>query len=39
MYLHHNPLNAYARLGMPEPYVYLFGPPLGVALDARIADD
>ena len=38
MYLR-DPLNAYAHLGMPKPYVHLFGPPLDVALDARIAGD
>lgn len=32
-----DPLNAYAHLGMPKPFVHLFGPPLDVALDARIA--
>ena len=31
-----DPLNAYANLGMPKPYVHLLGPPLDVALDARI---
>lgn len=31
-----DPLNAYAHLGMPKPYVHLLGPPLDVALDARI---
>ncbi|KAF9255517.1 hypothetical protein L218DRAFT_806059, partial [Marasmius fiardii PR-910] len=30
-----DPLNAYALLGMPKPYVHLVGPPLDVALDAR----
>ncbi|KDR68990.1 hypothetical protein GALMADRAFT_77771, partial [Galerina marginata CBS 339.88] len=30
-----DPLNAYAHLGMPKPYVHLVGPPLDVALDAR----
>jgi len=34
-----DPLNAYAHLGMPKPFVHLFGPPLDVALDARIAGD
>ncbi|RPD70189.1 hypothetical protein L226DRAFT_493158 [Lentinus tigrinus ALCF2SS1-7] len=34
-----DPLNAYAHLGMPKPYVHLFGPPLDVALDARITGD
>lgn len=38
MYLR-DPLNAYAHLGMPKPYVHLFGPPLDVALDARITGD
>ncbi|KAF9522011.1 hypothetical protein CPB83DRAFT_737818, partial [Crepidotus variabilis] len=31
-----DPLNAYAHLGMPKPYVHLLGPPLDVALDARL---
>jgi hypothetical protein len=31
-----DPLNAYAHHGMPKPFVHLFGPPLDVALDARI---
>ncbi|KAF8968826.1 hypothetical protein BDZ97DRAFT_331412 [Flammula alnicola] len=31
-----NPLNAYAHLGMPKPFVHLFGPPLDLALDSRI---
>lgn len=30
-----DPLNAYAHLGMPKPYVHLVGRPLDVALDAR----
>ncbi|KAF9545799.1 hypothetical protein CPC08DRAFT_649265 [Agrocybe pediades] len=30
-----DPLNAYAHLGMPKPYVHLVGRPLAVALDAR----
>jgi len=30
-----DPLNAYAHLGMPKPFVHLMGPPLGLALDAR----
>ncbi|KAI0673295.1 hypothetical protein C8Q78DRAFT_1137627, partial [Trametes maxima] len=30
-----DPLNAYAHLGMPKPFVHLIGPPLDVALDAR----
>ncbi|KAH9925356.1 uncharacterized protein BXZ73DRAFT_49971, partial [Epithele typhae] len=34
-----DPLNAYAHLGMPKPYVHLFGPPLDIALDARITGD
>ncbi len=38
MYLR-DPLNAYAHLGMPKPYVHLFGPPLDVALDSRITGD
>ena len=29
-------LNGYAHLGMPKPFVHLIGPPLDVALDARI---
>jgi hypothetical protein len=32
-----DPLNAYAHLGMPKPFVHLFGPPLDVALDSRLA--
>ncbi|KAI0054838.1 hypothetical protein BV25DRAFT_376853 [Artomyces pyxidatus] len=31
-----DPLNAYAHHGMPKPFVHLFGPPLDVALDARV---
>ncbi|KAH9017273.1 hypothetical protein EDB85DRAFT_2294929 [Lactarius pseudohatsudake] len=31
-----DPLKAYAHHGMPKPFVHLFGPPLDVALDARI---
>ncbi|RDB18892.1 SET domain-containing protein 3 [Hypsizygus marmoreus] len=34
-----DPLNAYAHLGMPKPFVHLVGPPLDLALDARIAGD
>ncbi|KAI0743171.1 hypothetical protein C8Q80DRAFT_1273710 [Daedaleopsis nitida] len=34
-----DPLNAYAHLGMPKPFVHLFGPPLDVALDARTTGD
>lgn len=34
-----DPLNAYAHLGMPKPYVHLIGPPLDVALDARFTGD
>lgn len=30
-----DPLNAYAHLSMPKPFVHLLGPPLDVALDAR----
>ncbi|KAI0075679.1 hypothetical protein K474DRAFT_1599387 [Panus rudis PR-1116 ss-1] len=30
-----DPLNAYAHLSMPKPYVHLIGKPLDVALDAR----
>lgn len=32
-----DPLNAYASLGMPKPFVHLVGPPLDVALDSRIS--
>lgn len=32
-------LNAYAHLGMPKPFVHLVGPPLDLALDARITGD
>lgn len=31
-----DPLNAYAHLGMPKPYVHLVGPPFDLALDARL---
>ncbi|KAF8888480.1 hypothetical protein CPB84DRAFT_1684214 [Gymnopilus junonius] len=31
-----DPLNAYAHLGLPKPHVHLLGPPLDVALDARL---
>ena len=31
-----DPLNSYAHLGMPKPFVHLLGPPLDVALDARL---
>jgi hypothetical protein len=31
-----DPLNAYAHLGMPKPFVHLLGGDLGVALDARV---
>lgn len=31
-----NPLNAYAHLGMPKPFVHIIGPPHNVALDSRI---
>ncbi|KAF9455778.1 hypothetical protein BDZ94DRAFT_538912 [Collybia nuda] len=31
-----DPLNGYAHLGMPKPHVHLMGPPLDLALDARI---
>ncbi|KAG6876632.1 hypothetical protein C0993_001714 [Termitomyces sp. T159_Od127] len=34
-----DPLNAYAHLGLPKPFVHLIGPPLDVALDARMAGD
>ncbi|GBE86759.1 SET domain-containing protein, partial [Sparassis crispa] len=34
-----DPLNAYAHLGMPKPFVHLLGPPLDVALDARFTGD
>ncbi|CCM05670.1 uncharacterized protein FIBRA_07900 [Fibroporia radiculosa] len=32
-----DPLNAYAHLSIPKPFVHLIGPPLDVALDARLA--
>ena len=32
-----DPLNSYAHLGMPKPFVHLIGPPLDLALDSRIA--
>ncbi|PSR77474.1 hypothetical protein PHLCEN_2v7905 [Hermanssonia centrifuga] len=32
-----DPLNSYAHLGMPKPFVHLIGPPLDVALDARLS--
>lgn len=32
-----DPLNSYAHLGMPRPFVHLLGPPLDLALDARLA--
>ncbi|TCD62745.1 hypothetical protein EIP91_006443 [Steccherinum ochraceum] len=31
-----DPLNAYAHLSIPKPFVHLIGPPLDVALDARL---
>jgi uncharacterized protein len=31
-----DPLNAYAHLGMPKPFVHLLGSPLDLALDARV---
>ncbi|KAG5640400.1 hypothetical protein DXG03_008804, partial [Asterophora parasitica] len=31
-----DPLNAYAHLGIPKPFVHLVGPPLDVALDSRM---
>lgn len=31
-----DPLNVYAHLGMPKPFVHLIGPPLDLALDSRI---
>jgi uncharacterized protein len=31
-----DPLNAYAHLSIPKPFVHLIGPPLDVALDARV---
>ena len=34
-----DPLNGYAHLGMPKPFVHLIGPPLDLALDARITAD
>ncbi|KAF7980235.1 hypothetical protein HWV62_39361 [Athelia sp. TMB] len=30
-----DPLNAYAHLGMPKPFVHLLGGEMGVALDSR----
>ncbi|KAF8953811.1 hypothetical protein BDZ97DRAFT_1767102 [Flammula alnicola] len=30
------PLNAYAHLGMPKPFVHVFDPPLNLALDSHI---
>ena len=32
-----DPLNAYAHLGLPKPFVHLLGAPLDLSLDARIA--
>ena len=32
-----DPLNSYAHLGMPKPFVHLIGPPLDLSLDSRIA--
>ena len=32
-----DPLNSYAHLGIPKPFVHLMGPPLDLALDARLA--
>ncbi|KII84205.1 hypothetical protein PLICRDRAFT_58008 [Plicaturopsis crispa FD-325 SS-3] len=34
-----DPLNSYAHLGMPKPFVHLMGPPLDLTLDARISGD
>ncbi|KAG6864390.1 hypothetical protein C0991_009955 [Blastosporella zonata] len=34
-----DPLNAYAHLGLPKPFVHLLGPPLDLALDARMVGD
>lgn len=34
-----DPLNSYAHLGMPKPFVHLLGHPLDVTLDSRIAGD
>ncbi|KAI0743296.1 hypothetical protein BC629DRAFT_217819 [Irpex lacteus] len=31
-----DPLNGYAHAGMPRPFVHLLGPPVDVALDARL---
>lgn len=31
-----DPLNGYAHAGMPRPFVHLVGPPVDVALDARL---
>ncbi|KAF9031329.1 hypothetical protein BJ165DRAFT_1358385 [Panaeolus papilionaceus] len=30
-----DPLNSYAHLGMPRPFVHLMGPPLDLSLDGR----
>lgn len=32
-----DPLNAYAHLSMPKPFVHLLGHPLDLSLDARLA--
>jgi len=34
-----DPLNAYAHLGMPKPFVHLMGAPLDLTLDSRITGD
>jgi hypothetical protein len=34
-----DPLNAYAHLGMPKPFVHLCGPPLDLTLDLHITGD
>ncbi|KAF4585096.1 hypothetical protein EYR40_001932 [Pleurotus pulmonarius] len=34
-----DPLNAYAHLGIPKPFVHLIGHPLDVALDSRWRGD
>ncbi|KAJ8503462.1 hypothetical protein ONZ45_g10843 [Pleurotus djamor] len=34
-----DPLNAYAQMGVPKPFVHLIGQPLDVALDSRWQGD
>ncbi|KAH9915642.1 uncharacterized protein B0H18DRAFT_1040835, partial [Fomitopsis serialis] len=34
-----DPLNAYAHLSMPKPFVHWIGPPLDVALDSRTSSN